>query len=147
MPSAGSQTIASRAQADAGGSQQTSGETGIGKRQLPGQQARPNTPGFSLMIARVPITLATGVDSGRRGAPPMTIQQNVNVTVDAEVRLPAATAQLVDHSKRLLAAGESIKSTAFALGFSSAPAFCYAFRRAAGMTPGVFRSRLHPGTT
>jgi AraC family transcriptional regulator len=52
----------------------------------------------------------------------------------------------VDHAKRLLTAGESTKSVAFALGFASVPSFCYAFRRAAGETPGEFRLRLHRET-
>ena len=48
----------------------------------------------------------------------------------------------LDHAKRLLGAGESIKGTAYALGFASSPAFCYAFRRGTGETPGEFRARL-----
>jgi AraC family transcriptional regulator len=49
----------------------------------------------------------------------------------------------VDHAKRLLAAGESAKITAHALGFASSSSFSYAFRRAVGETPGEFRGRMY----
>ncbi|MFM6930714.1 MAG: helix-turn-helix transcriptional regulator [Novosphingobium sp.] len=44
-------------------------------------------------------------------------------------------------AKRHLVAGESVKSVAFALGFSSPSSFAYAFRRAVGTTPSTFRQR------
>lgn len=46
----------------------------------------------------------------------------------------------IDHAKRLLAGGQSIKSAAYALGFASASSFCSAFRRATSMSPGEFRA-------
>ena len=46
----------------------------------------------------------------------------------------------IDHAKRLLVSGQSIKSIAYALSFASASSFCFAFRRATGMTPGEFRA-------
>lgn len=49
----------------------------------------------------------------------------------------------VDHAKQLLAAGDSAKCTAYALGFASASSFNYAFRRATGETPGEFRGRAY----
>jgi len=48
----------------------------------------------------------------------------------------------IEKAKRLLAAGDSIKGIAYALGFASASSFCYAFRRATGESPGRFRERL-----
>jgi len=46
----------------------------------------------------------------------------------------------IDHAKRLLASDQSVKTIAYALGFTSPSAFCFAFRRATGMTPGEFRA-------
>jgi len=46
------------------------------------------------------------------------------------------------HAKRLLAADQSVTSVAYALGFSSNSNFCFAFRRATGLTPGQFRRNL-----
>lgn len=48
----------------------------------------------------------------------------------------------MDHARRLLAEGESVKSIAYSLGFSSPSSFCYAFRQATGQTPTQFRKRL-----
>ena len=48
----------------------------------------------------------------------------------------------MEHAKKLLAAGESVASIAAILGFSSSSGFCYAFRRAMGITPGQFRTML-----
>ncbi len=48
----------------------------------------------------------------------------------------------LEHAKRLLADGSSIKSVALSLGFSSPSSFCCAFRRAVMETPGQFRQRL-----
>ncbi|MBV8806837.1 MAG: helix-turn-helix transcriptional regulator, partial [Sinobacteraceae bacterium] len=45
----------------------------------------------------------------------------------------------IDHAKRLLAGDQPVKTIAYSLGFSSPSAFCFAFRRATGMTPGEFR--------
>lgn len=47
----------------------------------------------------------------------------------------------IETAKRLLATGESVKTIAFALGFSSPSSFSYAFRRATGSTPRTFRQR------
>jgi len=48
----------------------------------------------------------------------------------------------IGHAKRLLAADESVASIAGTLGFSSSSNFCYAFRRATGLTPGQYRQAL-----
>lgn len=47
----------------------------------------------------------------------------------------------IDNAKRLLATGESIKATAYALGFASPSSFSFAFRSATGQTPREFRAR------
>lgn len=47
----------------------------------------------------------------------------------------------IDHAKRLLASGESIKVIAYALGFSSPSSFSYAFRTATGFRPSDFLDR------
>lgn len=52
-----------------------------------------------------------------------------------------ATAR-IDHAKRLLMCDESVKSISYSLGFSSPSGFCYAFRRATGVTPREFRQRV-----
>jgi AraC family transcriptional regulator len=46
----------------------------------------------------------------------------------------------IAHAKRLLASDASVKSIAYSLKFTSSSAFCFAFRRATGMTPGEFRA-------
>jgi AraC family transcriptional regulator len=48
----------------------------------------------------------------------------------------------MEHAKTLLATDESVASVAKALGFSSSANFCFAFRRAMGITPGQFRQTL-----
>jgi AraC family transcriptional regulator len=48
----------------------------------------------------------------------------------------------MEHAKTLLATDESVASVATALGFSSSANFCFAFRRAMGITPGQFRQTL-----
>lgn len=48
----------------------------------------------------------------------------------------------MEHAKRLLGRDESVTAIAAALGFSSSSNFCFAFRRATGMTPGQFRQTL-----
>jgi AraC family transcriptional regulator len=48
----------------------------------------------------------------------------------------------MEHAKNLLASEESVTSIASTLGFSSSSNFCFAFRRAMGMTPGQFRHTL-----
>jgi AraC family transcriptional regulator len=45
----------------------------------------------------------------------------------------------LDHAKRLLATGQSVKAIAYSLGFSSPSSFCCAFRRATLETPRQFR--------
>ena len=47
----------------------------------------------------------------------------------------------VEHARRSLAAGQSVKAVAYSLGFASPSGFCYAFRRATGETPRQFRQR------
>lgn len=44
-------------------------------------------------------------------------------------------------AKRMLVAGSSVKEIAFAMGFASPSSFTFAFRRAVGTSPGVFRDR------
>ncbi|MET0251060.1 MAG: helix-turn-helix transcriptional regulator [Novosphingobium sp.] len=46
----------------------------------------------------------------------------------------------MEAAKRLLLAGESVKSVAFATGYASPSSFTYAFRRGLGMSPTRFRS-------
>jgi AraC family transcriptional regulator len=48
----------------------------------------------------------------------------------------------IEHAKQLLTAGETVSAIADALGFSSSSNFCFAFRRALGVTPGQFRQGL-----
>jgi AraC family transcriptional regulator len=47
----------------------------------------------------------------------------------------------METAKRLLMAGESVKTIAFAMGFSSPSSFTFAFRRAVGISPSHFRTR------
>lgn len=51
----------------------------------------------------------------------------------------------VEHARRLLATGQSIKSVAYSLGFSTPSSFCFAFRRATGQTPREFRNSTARG--
>ncbi|MCE7798079.1 helix-turn-helix transcriptional regulator [Sphingobium sufflavum] len=53
----------------------------------------------------------------------------------------------IEAAKRRLATDESIKSIAIVTGFSSQSAFTFAFRRATGVTPHEFRSRMLRGIT
>jgi AraC family transcriptional regulator len=46
----------------------------------------------------------------------------------------------IERAKRLLASTQSIKTIAYSLGFTSSSGFCFAFRRATGLTPGEFRA-------
>jgi AraC family transcriptional regulator len=46
----------------------------------------------------------------------------------------------IERAKRLLSSDQSIKTIAYSLGFNSSSGFCFAFRRATGMTPGEFRA-------
>lgn len=48
----------------------------------------------------------------------------------------------IEHAKRMLLSEESVKSVAYSLGFASPSSFCFAFRRAAGVTPREFRQRV-----
>jgi AraC family transcriptional regulator len=48
----------------------------------------------------------------------------------------------ITHAKRLLDTDQSIKTIAYSLGFNSSSGFCFAFRKATGMTPGEFRAAL-----
>lgn len=48
----------------------------------------------------------------------------------------------IDSAKRLLNSDQSVKSIAYATGFSSTSSFSYAFRRATGVTPRQFRQRV-----
>lgn len=47
----------------------------------------------------------------------------------------------MEAAKRLLMEGESVKSVAFTMGFSSPSSFTFAFRRAVGASPNTFRQR------
>jgi AraC family transcriptional regulator len=47
----------------------------------------------------------------------------------------------MESAKRLLMAGESVKTIAFAMGFASPSSFTFAFRRAVGASPSTFRQR------
>ena len=48
----------------------------------------------------------------------------------------------MEHAKSLLAKEETVAVIASRLGFSSSSNFCFAFRRAMGVTPGEFRANL-----
>lgn len=48
----------------------------------------------------------------------------------------------IDHAKRMLLRDQSVKAVSYSLGFSSPSSFCYAFRRATGVTPREFRQRV-----
>jgi AraC family transcriptional regulator len=53
----------------------------------------------------------------------------------------------METAKRLLMAGESVKTIAFSMGFASSSSFTYAFRRAVGISPSHFRTRQRvPGS-
>jgi AraC family transcriptional regulator len=47
----------------------------------------------------------------------------------------------IEAAKRFLVGGESVKTIAFTMGFSSPSSFTYAFRRAVGISPSQFRQR------
>jgi len=51
----------------------------------------------------------------------------------------------MEAAKRLLVAGESVKTIAFHMGFSSPSSFTFAFRRAVGISPSQFRQRQTRG--
>lgn len=51
----------------------------------------------------------------------------------------------MERAKRFLVAGESVKTIAFTMGFSSPSSFTYAFRRAVGTSPSQFRDRQSRG--
>ncbi len=51
----------------------------------------------------------------------------------------------MEMAKRMLVDGESVKTIAFAMGFSSPSSFTYAFRRAVGISPSHFRQRQTRG--
>jgi AraC family transcriptional regulator len=51
----------------------------------------------------------------------------------------------MESAKRLLVAGENVKTIAFAMGFSSPSSFTFAFRRAVGISPSQFRQRQTRG--
>ena len=48
----------------------------------------------------------------------------------------------IEHAKRMLLDEHSVKAVSYSLGFSSPSSFCYAFRRATGVTPREFRQRM-----
>lgn len=47
----------------------------------------------------------------------------------------------MEAAKRMLMDGDSVKTVAFAMGFSSPSSFTFAFRRAVGASPSTFRQR------
>jgi AraC family transcriptional regulator len=47
----------------------------------------------------------------------------------------------METAKRLLVAGEAVKAIAFTMGFASPSSFAFAFRRAVGVSPSLFRQR------
>jgi AraC family transcriptional regulator len=53
----------------------------------------------------------------------------------------------MESAKRLLVAGENVKTIAFTMGFSSPSSFTFAFRRAVGISPSQFRQRQTRGVT
>ena len=51
----------------------------------------------------------------------------------------------MESAKRMLVAGENVKTIAFTMGFSSPSSFTFAFRRAVGISPSQFRQRQTRG--
>ena len=51
----------------------------------------------------------------------------------------------MENAKRMLVEGESVKTVAFTMGFSSPSSFAFAFRRAVGTSPSHFRQRQTRG--
>lgn len=51
----------------------------------------------------------------------------------------------MENAKRMLVAGETVKTIAFAMGFASPSSFTFAFRRAVGISPSQFRQRQTRG--
>jgi AraC family transcriptional regulator len=51
----------------------------------------------------------------------------------------------IEAAKRLLVAGENVKTIAFTMGFSSPSSFTFAFRRVVGISPSQFRQRQTHG--
>ena len=51
----------------------------------------------------------------------------------------------MESAKRMLVAGENVKTVAFTLGFSSPSSFTFAFRRTVGISPSQFRQRQTRG--
>ena len=51
----------------------------------------------------------------------------------------------MEAAKRMLVAGENVKTIAFTMGFSSPSSFTFAFRRAIGISPSQFRQRQTRG--
>lgn len=47
----------------------------------------------------------------------------------------------MENAKRMLMTGESVKNTAYHLGYASASSFTFAFKRAIGVSPSQFRDR------
>ncbi len=52
----------------------------------------------------------------------------------------------IDHARRMLAAGASVKEAAFAVGFTASTNFSAAFRRATGYTPRQYRELVRQTT-
>jgi AraC family transcriptional regulator len=52
------------------------------------------------------------------------------------------TGSQIEHAKRLLGAGNSVKAVAYTLGYSSSASFCYSFKRSAGETPGQYLAHV-----
>ena len=48
----------------------------------------------------------------------------------------------IENAKRLLIGGQSIKSVAYSMGFSSPSSFSYAFRRTTGVSPAEYRDKV-----
>lgn len=48
----------------------------------------------------------------------------------------------IEHAKRMLLDGESATTVARTLGFSNVSNFCFAFRRAIGLSPGLFQQQF-----
>jgi AraC family transcriptional regulator len=53
----------------------------------------------------------------------------------------------IEHARRLLRSGLSVKAVAYALGFASLSSFSFAFRRATGTSPSHFRTSTGLATT
>lgn len=91
-------------------------------------------------LAGDPATPSLGELAGLCGISVRQLTRGFRVSRGCSVRDYLEGRQM-EAAKRLLMGGESVKGVAFAVGFGSAASFTFAFRRAVGVSPSVFRQR------